>query len=581
MIRFKWEPGRSRAFLIVVSIIGALGLPLPAITFEALLQEMADRDGLATFPEPRYESLQASSYNRRSTARDQPDQGTGGWFADSDGTGFIRSEMINGREEWVVMEHTGPGALTRFWTPFFYYGFTNRTGPKIRIYLDGSTTPVIDQNFIELLTNLDWSVDEYGRKPGPQNTMSIPAPFAGFTARAGVLHLPIPFALSCKVTMTDRPFYNIINYRAYPPGTPVTTFTTADLSSPTLATVGAALTSPANYSGGTRHRSAAPVPAGGEISLTLASGATAVRHLEINLDAAAVQAEPSILRSLVLSATFDGEQTIWCPVGDFFSSSNRLNNLETLTRESVADDGRFICRWIMPYETNGSVRLLNLGSAPLAADLTVRTDAWTWDARSMHFHANWRPDDVVPGTPFQDWNFIDIEGKGVFVGDSWTVLNLTTGWWGEGDEKIYVDDEYDVARFPAHFGTGTEDYYGWAGGVNPTRSDEFFNPWESNVQVGSTNSNSTQGFNINTRTRVLSAIPFDKRLVFDMEASAGTGQRNDWNLLMYSSSVFWYARPGASSNRPPLPAKAAQAITSIEELQARSDLIKAGGENAH
>jgi hypothetical protein len=268
-------------------------------------------------------------------------------------------------------------------------------------------------------------------------------------------------------------------------------------------------------------------------------------------------------------------------VGDFFSSSNRLNNLETLTRESVADDGRFICRWIMPYETNGSVRLLNLGSAPLAADLTVRTDAWTWDARSMHFHANWRPDDVVPGTPFQDWNFIDIEGKGVFVGDSWTVLNLTTGWWGEGDEKIYVDDEYDVARFPAHFGTGTEDYYGWAGGVNPTRSDEFFNPWESNVQVGSTNSNSTQGFNINTRTRVLSAIPFDKRLVFDMEASAGTGQRNDWNLLMYSSAVFWYARPGASSNRPPLPAKAAQAITSIEELQARSDLIKAGGENAH
>ena len=173
--------------------LGPAGRSEPAVTFGSLVQEMADRDALAVFPAPRYESLQASSYNRLSTARDQPDQGTGGWFADSDGTGFIRTEVINGQTEWVVMEHSGPGALTRFWTPFFYYDFGNRSGPNIRIYLDGSTTPVIDQNFIELLTNLGWG-PEYGAKPAPQNTLTVPAPFAGFTARAGVLHLPVPFA---------------------------------------------------------------------------------------------------------------------------------------------------------------------------------------------------------------------------------------------------------------------------------------------------------------------------------------------------------------------------------------------------
>lgn len=94
---------------------------------------------------------------------------------------------------------------------------------------------------------------------------------------------------------------------------------------------------------------------------------------------------------------------------------------------------------------------------------------------------------------------------------------------------------------------------------------------------GSTASNSSQGFNVNTRTRILDAIPFHQRLLFDMEASAGTGQRNAWDLLMYSSVVYWYARPGATSNRPPLPAAAAQPITSFAELQARSDLIKNGG----
>ena len=46
---------------------------------------------------------------------------------------------------------------------------------------------------------------------------------------------------------------------------------------------------------------------------------------------------------------------------------------------------------------------------------------------------------------------------------------------------------------------------------------------------------------------------------------------------MYSSVVHWYARPGATSNRPPLPAAAARPITSFAELQAQSDLIKNGG----
>lgn len=101
----------------------------PEVTFESLLCEMADLNERATFPAHRYTSLQASSYNWLSTARDQPDQGTVGWFADSDGISFIRSEGISGRTEWVVMEHEGPGALTRFWTPFFYHDFNNRTYP--------------------------------------------------------------------------------------------------------------------------------------------------------------------------------------------------------------------------------------------------------------------------------------------------------------------------------------------------------------------------------------------------------------------------------------------------------------------
>jgi hypothetical protein len=190
----------------------------------------------------------------------------------------------------------------------------------------------------------------------------------------------------------------------------------------------------------------------------------------------------------------------------------------------------------------------------------------------MHFHANWRSDDVVPGTPFQDWNFIEITGQGMLVGDQWTVLNPNGGWWGEGDEKIYVDDDFQ-RDFPSHFGTGTEDYYGWAGGRVPTRDDEFSHPFLANIRVGGLDGG-TRGFNICTRQRGLDAVPFDSRLRFDIEASFGVGIRNPWNLLAYSAVTWWYARPGATHNRPPLPEAAARSITSLADLDQRSKEIR-------
>jgi hypothetical protein len=217
--------------------------------------------------------------------------------------------------------------------------------------------------------------------------------------------------------------------------------------------------------------------------------------------------------------------------------------------------------------------LLNLGQQPVEADLRVAAGPWTWDERSMHFHANWRPDDVVPGTPFLDWNFIDILGRGVFVGDAWTVLNIRKhSWWGEGDEKIYVDGAWEKG-FPTHFGTGTEDYYGWAGGEVPIRKDEFDEPFLANVRVGGLDGH-TQGYNICTRTRGLDAIPFTQRLRFDMEASFGVDMRAPWNLLGYSAVTFWYAIPGATCNRPAQPQAAARPIISLDDLQRRSDAIQ-------
>lgn len=556
----------------IISVLASLQVGFTAtaaetITFKSLLAEMTDPAAVARFPAPDYHCLQASSYNRASTNRNQPDRGTEGWFADSDGLGFIRTEVINSNKEWVIMEHTGPGAITKIWTPFFYYDFNDRVGPNVRIYLDGSTTPVIDESLIKLV-----------RGEG-----TLAAPIATKTARAGDSYVPIPFAKSCKVTMTKKSFYNIINYRAYPGGTEVETFTKDVLATARkeYEDAGKILTTQPGVNLGTLRKPDTIKP-GEKMTLPLPKGSQAVNQFTIRLPDATTNT--ASLRSTVLTMSFDGKETVWSPVGDFFASADSLHPFSTYQRTVLAD-GTLVCRWVMPYQKSGEIRLTNLGKTPVTAELQADVSAWQWDDASMHFFARWRSDELVPGSPFQDWNFVDVRGQGVYVGDNWTVLNPQDGWWGEGDEKIYVDAAWERG-FPTHFGTGTEDYYGWAGGENPTRKDEFSTPFLSNVRVGGLNAD-TKGYNICTRTRALDAIPFKTRFVFDMESSFGVDIRHPWDLLGYSVVTFWYAKPGATHNRPALPKEAAKSIVSVEqalklsaEIQAKHSgkSVRAGGE---
>ena len=528
------------------------------ITLESLLDEMVDRDSQARSPEIRWKSLQASSYNRESVARDKP-----GWFADSDGISCIRTEEINGKTEWVIMEHDGPGCITKMWTPFFYYSFGDLVGPNIRIYLDGSDTPVVDEGFIELLTRNEWP-KSYGKPPQQRNSFQVPSPFSDFTARAGNLYLPVPFAKSCKITLTSKAFYNIINYRGYPEGTAVESFTMERYRAALKKTEATAqeLLNSAEPNGASRTVNGIIEPSG-NLRMKLEGGG-AIRKLEIQLDPQQIEADPSLLRSTVVTMTFDNEQTVWCPLGDFFGSANKLNLFNTWTR-TVTADGKMLCRWMMPYREGALVELRNLGKQAHRASLSAVVDSWKWDPRSMYFHASWRSDDIQPGNILSDWNFIDIQGEGVLIGDQWTVLSPSNGWWGEGDEKIYVDVAWDQ-KFPTHFGTGTEDYYGWAGGRTPTKQDVFSTPFLANISVGSTSADNPRGFNICTRQRALDAIPFAERLRFDMEASPGTGIRKATDALGYSAVIWWYARPGATPNPKPLPVEAAKPIVTFEDL---------------
>jgi hypothetical protein len=202
----------------------------------------------------------------------------------------------------------------------------------------------------------------------------------------------------------------------------------------------------------------------------------------------------------------------------------------------------------MPFKESAELALRNLGSSTVKAKMVVTIDSWKWDNRSMHFHANWRQQFPIATRPFIDWNYVSVNGEGVYVGDNLCVMQPATAWWGEGDEKVWVDDE----SFPSHFGTGSEDYYCYSWG--DTRL--FQTPFANQTRCDGPGS---KGQTCLTRTRSLDAIPFTKSLKFDMEVWNWAANVN----VCYAATTYWYGRPGAVSNRGPEPKEAARALPTV------------------
>lgn len=520
------------------------------VSMQSLLREMVDRKQLVEYPESiPYKAMQASSYNRASVSPDQP-----GWFADSDGVFCIRTEKNReGETEWVLMEDKGPGVITKIWAVCFYYGLDDTTGANLKIYLDGEDEPTINCNFFEFVKGESF----------------VKPPFAMETRRAGNSYLPIPYAKSCKVTMDKKVFYNIISYRSYPQGTSVRTFSMDEYNQSQILidSVGNVLergvygdlASTKNTEAYSFHKTLRPQE---KETLLIRKKQKAIEQLVFQLDA---EDFDQVLRSTVLKISFDGEQTVWTPLGDFFNIGVGLKTYQMWER-AVQEDGTMICRWIMPYQHIAELEIENMGKQDIQMSVTAKVMPYTWNDRSMYFHSSWRMDDPTPGFPLFDYNLVNVKGKGIYVGDQFTVLNPEEGWWGEGDEKVYVDDDI----FPSLFGTGTEDYYGWAGGVVPNPEDEFYTPFLSNVRVAAPNS---MGYNTCTRTRVLDAIPFNRQLDFNIESSGSN--RTSWFHLQYAVNTYWYAKPGASCNRKPLPEMASRKIMTLQELQVYNEKCKA------
>ena len=510
---------KSRFFVpLILGCVMAAGLAMAdPVTFPTLLQELTSLERLAMTPQPAYLTRQASSYDRRST---DPAVPTGeNWFANADRNQILRVEDTPMGTEHVLLDVDGPGAVVRIWSA------NPNEGGIVRIYLDHQPEPLFEMPLQVMLGG--------GTKP-------FLGPIAHTRASGWNSYLPIPYAKHCKITVSRPDIYYHINYRTYADGTVVETLTPAALEAamPAVRAAAGALAKP-------WERGAAPTGPleGTSYSVTLAPGTSESLELdgpaairEITCRAAALDPEKA-LRGLLLEIAFDGlPPMVIAPLGDFFGTAAGPNPYQSLS-SGVLDDHTLYSRWVMPFQRSAELRVTNHTDAEVTLSGAVKTGPWTWNERSLYFHAGFRAVRDLPTRPFQDWNYLTVEGgPGRFAGVMLHITNPSRKWWGEGDEKIYVDGE----AFPSHFGTGSEDYFGYAW-CSPTL---FTHAYHNQPRCDGPGN---YGHTCVSRFHIIDDIPWNTAFRFDMEM-----WHSDDVLISQSVVAFWYGAAGTRSNHESL-----------------------------
>ena len=205
---------------------------------------------------------------------------------------------------------------------------------------------------------------------------------------------------------------------------------------------------------------------GAELEVFKAAGPGVVTHIWFTIAARSSHH----LKELVLRIFWDDNTrpSVESPVGDFFG----LNLGDYFVYQSAFLNCSSVkalnCYFAMPFKKAARITITNEGKAPVDSFYSnidyQLVPSLPPDA--LYFHAQYRQatpniaDSHSPGQPEinldgpHNYVFFETKGRGHMMGVTFGVLQNADGWFGEGDEMIFIDDP----AHPAITGTGTEDY---------------------------------------------------------------------------------------------------------------------------
>jgi len=495
------------------------------LTYLDLVKRLTDLERLAVLPAPGDTCAQWSSYDRAS----KYDEATGKyekWDANADGKGIIRQEG----DLIVMAEMEGPGCIWRIWS-------AKADAGHVKIYLDGAAAPAVDLPF----------AGYFDGKTAPFVYPSL----VHMTARGINNYVPIPYQKSCKI-VAEKGWGNYYHfgYETFPKGTVVPTFKMA-LSAEEAAALAAADAVLSDKRGVDLDAAAVGdlsiglhpgcVKVGEAKTIAHLDGPGAIRRIWFKVYPPATREdEIAAMRGLAIRITWDGEKTpaVWAPLGDFFGSAPGINDYSSLPLGMSHGDAGFYSRWYMPFEKSALVEIVNDGEFERSFECKITHAPLVRPAAELgRFHAKWHRDSLLPAEPERkiDWTMLKTQGRGRFCGVMLHIWNPKGGWWGEGDEKFFVDGE----KFPSTIGTGSEDYFGYAWGMA-----QFF----ENAYHDQTFVRNNKGHVSVNRWHITDNVPFQKSFEGCIEKYFPNSKPT-----LYACTAYWYLAPGGSDPYEPRP----------------------------
>jgi len=264
--------------------------------------------------------------------------------------------------------------------------------------------------------------------------------------------------------------------------------------------------------------------------------------------------DPFYYRKAILKITWDDQDTpsILVPFGDFFCIGNCYPGNFTSLPISVSlkpeEAGRYgapcsvSCYFPMPFNKKAKIELVNENELPFILYFNIDYEIYKepLDADTAYFHASWRRENPCDGWGPEiqvnspevnsvsnlkgDGNYLvlETEGCGHYVGCNLTVKHFQGSWWGEGNDMFFIDGE----EYPSLNGTGTEDYFNHAWGMQ-RNAYPFFG---TIVHEGD-----TDGFQVSYRFHLADPVRFEKSIKVTIEHGHANHLADDW-----SSTAYWY-----------------------------------------
>lgn len=264
--------------------------------------------------------------------------------------------------------------------------------------------------------------------------------------------------------------------------------------------------------------------------------------------------DPFYYRKVLIRITWDDQDkpSVLAPLGDFFCIGNcypgNFSSLPFNVSLKPEEAGRYgapcavSCYFPMPFNRKAKIEIINENDLPFILYFNIDYEMYKniLPEDTAYFHAlwnranpckGWGPDiqtnspevnTVVNLKGEDNYVVLDVKGKGHYVGCNLSVRHFQGSWWGEGNDMFFIDGE----EYPSLNGTGTEDYFNHAWGMQ-RNAYPFFG---TIVHEGD-----TDGFHVAYRFHITDPVYFEKQLRVTIEHGHANHLADDW-----SSTAYWY-----------------------------------------